>query len=361
MIRKAKAGELPSIIDTANRAFRPVRYDTFDFTNRMSKIYHSRFDYAPIHWVDEENGTIVSTAGNFIGHIQGCKYSFIGTVATLPAYQHQGHMTRLIQAVDDWNRQNGVVFSVLTGERQRYNYFGFEKSAFQNLYTVTRKYCERNIRDEGITIAQSNAGEAAALYRFYRQTQCVQVRDEACFYEYINNYSTPYTVYQGNKILGYFIIKNNKTLITEIALLSPDLLPATLRALFKIIPDNRLELQINPLNRDICQQIERICETKCCQEELHFKVYDCITFLHMLFTLNSKIRHFADCQEVYSVDDVTLQLTVSNGELFITQSTATPLMQFTLPQFVRYVMDSHSFLYSRIFPLFFDFNDVDAF
>ena len=149
VVRKAKKGELKKIIRAANAAFIPVRNPDYDFRRTIPKIYKTKIDYSSIHHVVEKGNNFLSICGNLIRDIEidgsVYKFSIVGTVSTIPSCQGSGFMKVLMHSVDNECKKEGVVFSLLTGERQRYNFFGFEKAGFEYTYSFNRYFLKHHL------------------------------------------------------------------------------------------------------------------------------------------------------------------------------------------------------------------------
>ena len=128
IVRKGKPGEIDKIVKVANSAFEGVRFKGFDFKQIMPKVYATDTDYSDRHFVAEDvvSKEIIAVAGNLINELEidgkSYKYSILGTVSTIPAEQKKGYMKKIISAVDQECKDENVVFSMLVGDRKRYNY-----------------------------------------------------------------------------------------------------------------------------------------------------------------------------------------------------------------------------------------------
>lgn len=360
MIRVAMKNEIDKIVETANKAFVPVRYTDFNFKNRVAKIYASKYDYSDIHFVAVEDNQIVSVAGNLVNQIEDVKYSFIGTVSTLPEYQNKGYMTRVINTIDQWNKDNEIVFSMLTGERKRYQNFGFEKTSYRYCFDFIKKH-SCIYQNNQISLLKTELEEALNLYDIYLKTQKVIVRNKDNFYEYICSYHTPYTIRYNNEIVGYLTVKHKDLFVTEIALLDLTLLPYALTKLFELYSIDVIKLLVNPLNKELVSNLSNICESCSMIEDLHFKVYNNIKFINFIYNFNSKNKKFLNCKEVYKIEDKIFSFEILDNHLIIEEVKGSYIKSFSQMEFIRFIMGITSYNDSNIFPLVFDMNELDLF
>ena len=128
IIRKCVENEIYKIIEVADKAFAPDRKPNFTFKTDMPKIYNNgNKDFSDIHFVIEnKNGDFMGVVGNLIDTIKvkdkSYKFSRIGTVGVVPEVRGKGNMKKLMQAVDDENVKEKVIF-IPTGKHPKINKF----------------------------------------------------------------------------------------------------------------------------------------------------------------------------------------------------------------------------------------------
>ena len=375
IIRKCVNGEMSRIIKVANAAFKPDRPKGYSFRYSVPHIYNNKkTDYSNIHFVAEnDKKEFVSIGGNLIQNIQlkneEYKFSFIGTIGTIPQYRHQGLMSQIVQEINNENIDNSVVFSILSGKRNRYQNFGYEHAGFQCLYTLDKQQENYLSTNKNISVKKFKNKDLDTLYQIYTDNQKFTLRNKDNFVIYLNNHKNKlYTIFDKSTIIGYLAIKG--TTITEINLINNNYLENILayiltKNLVKYETndhnDKYILASVNRLNNSLIQAFDKLADSKQLIEKYSFKVYDLIRFIKMLFAVNSNTPN--NIEEIYKVADKTYKFEINNKRLSIKETTDKPQLKFeNQADFIRFVMGNTDINNSSsIFPLFFDINICDNF
>lgn len=364
-IRKAKAGELDKIIDVANSAFIPVRTPDYDFRRTIPKIYNTLRDYSDIHHVAEVDGKLVAICGNLIRTIDvdgEYPFSVVGTVSTRPEFQQLGLMRALMDAVDKECREKNLVFSLLTGQRQRYNFFGFEKAGFQYVFEFD-DYFTKHHSSGDIKISKTLENELLFCYDLYQSFQIFNLRDEKTFFECMGDYRAKvFSIYSKNTQIGYFVFKKGQ--IIELYTNNFDVLSNIVNEILLFLNIDKLEFVVNPLHKQLVEAFDKIAQQTRLEDNLHFKVYRMDKFVEMLLKINSRITKFSDCVEVYEIDGGLIEIKIEGGCCSVgnIEKSQNVLAKFTSAEFVRFALSN--FVQSRIsniFPVVFGIDPCDMF
>lgn len=367
-VRRGKKGELEEIIDVANKSFAPVRYEGFDFKERMPKIYAANIDYSDMHFVVLDDNKMKAISGNLINTLslnnQKYLYSIVGTVSTLPEESNKGYMALLMKAMDDENIEKDIVFSMLTGKRQRYNRYGYERSGQRINYTIDSHYYKHNLVEGTLLIRPFIESDLDSIFEIYLFSQPIILRkkEEFILDLRISN-STIYTILEEEKIIGYFAIGDSVETIHEISLLDLRKLPLVMKEVLKVLNKNEIGVLANPLDIKLNNALEIIAESKFVEEEIMWKVYKWIPFIEMCLELNRNNKVFVDTREVYKVEDLIIEICVENNKFSVNKTNKKPDREFSNLEFVRFVIGNtaHYKNTSLIFPLALDFNEGDMF
>ncbi len=132
--RKAIPEEYDEIIDFINYVF-SQNERPHDFKKLLPKLYGDSRNYAGIHYLVKEDDKIkalicaMPIEYNIYGN--GIKACCIGMVSVHPYARSKGYMKRLMKEVLTDIKNQGYHYVFLGGQRQRYEYFGFEPSGIQ--------------------------------------------------------------------------------------------------------------------------------------------------------------------------------------------------------------------------------------
>ena len=130
--RFARPEDEDEILDLINAVF-SQKARPHDFARLLPKVYaHSGF--SKYHAVTEVDGRIRGTVAMLPIDVQmgeggaALHCGYIGSVAVHPRFQRRGLMRNLMAMQEKRARQWGYDFMALGGQRQRYNYHGFENA-----------------------------------------------------------------------------------------------------------------------------------------------------------------------------------------------------------------------------------------
>lgn len=364
-IRKAKAGELDKIIDVANSAFIPVRTPDYDFRRTIPKIYNTSHDYSDIHHVAEVDGKLVAICGNLIRTIDvdgEYPFSVVGTVSTRPECQQLGFMHALMDAVDKECREKNLVFSLLTGQRRRYNFFGFEKAGFQYVFEFDDYFSKHHAVD-GIMIHETTREEREFCCQLYQSTQIFNLRDANTFFDCLSDCRAKvYSIFHDEQQIGYFVTKKGQ--VIEFYINDYSVLASVVNVIILSLGMEKVEFVVNPLHKKLAEEFDKIAQQTRLEDNLHFKVYRMDKFVEMLLKINSHITKFSDCVEVYEIDGGLIEIKIEGGRCSVVKikKSQTVLAKFTSAEFVRFALSPFSQTrISKIFPVVFGIDSCDMF
>ncbi len=211
--RACDRDEIVAFIDYVfSKAHRP-----HDFETLLPKLYGAQGDGAAHHVLIRENGRLAATILVYPVpmHIGGERLVTlgVGSVSTHPMMRGRGYMDALLGAVDRAAQETGAAFAVLGGQRQRYQYYGFDNGGYQlraQLDPANVRHALRNVDasawDE-IPMAQAHAPQAKALME--RQA-CYAERPEAAYLEILRSWSNaPFTLTKAGKPAGFGALRKN--------------------------------------------------------------------------------------------------------------------------------------------------------
>lgn len=137
---RARPEEEADLVDFANYVFSFDGNPT-DFVKLQPRVY-GRPGFAALTQVAREGGKIKGQVAAITGKLRlgrdSLKFGYVGTVSTHPYARGKGIMRELMQRTMDSLREQGCAFLALGGQRQRYNYYGFEDAGSSLYLNLTR-------------------------------------------------------------------------------------------------------------------------------------------------------------------------------------------------------------------------------
>ena len=236
--RFARPGEENEILDLINAVF-SQKARPHNFESLIPKVY-AHPGFSRFHAVAEVDGRIRGTVAMLPTDVQmgrdgnTLRGGYIGSVAVHPRFEKQGLMRALMTMQAEHARQMGLDFMALGGQRQRYNYHGFEKAGLGLTYSVNAanvRHALGHVTPARLSpLTGPDDPDLDALYALYEAQPSRCLRSRELFYDTLLTYnSVPWTIRDGEgKPAGYLVVMDNE--ITELVLGDETLLPQVIRA-----------------------------------------------------------------------------------------------------------------------------------
>jgi predicted N-acetyltransferase YhbS len=131
-IEHATKADFDELMDLMAAAFRTGSPDHPRFEELLPDLYQPTDEHMRRHFIIRDGGRIVSSVGLYpmdlqVGGIR-LRVAGIGGVSTAPAHRGKGLMSAIMQAVREGIAAEGYALSWLSGLRDRYAHFGWEKA-----------------------------------------------------------------------------------------------------------------------------------------------------------------------------------------------------------------------------------------
>lgn len=366
-ICKASKKNMPDIIKVINTAFKPERDYDFDIKEVQPKVYKTNNSKSCKHTIIKENNKIICVGGNLSSQVvidnKSYSFSIIGSIATLPDYQKQGYFKQLVNSMLQDNIKNKVVFSMLTGLRHRYNFFGFEKCGFRYYFDIDKNFCKYHKPTDDLQILDYEKSMLNDIYKIFQNKQNYILRKKTNFDLTLQtSYSNIYIFKLKENIIGYATFTPIKNRVNELCINDLSFLPDCIGLLFKKFAKQKITIVVSPFDKELVLELDKYAEDKISTEQLHFKVYDMIKFLDMVLRLNKKVKHLPQLKKVINIDNKNILIDTTKDDIKVSYTSLKATSKFTQQQFLRYAFGLIS-VYDgdELFPLLLDFNYADLF
>ena len=279
----ARPEEKHEIIDFIDYVFSKA-HRPHDFAALLPKLYGENGNAAPHHIVVREDGKIAATLLCYPVklHAGGKEYMTlgIGSVSTHPRARGKGYLGEMMALADARARELGAAVAVLGGQRQRYEYYGFDHAGYQlraTLETVNVRHALRDVDAAGVQIVpmrQEHAAQAAALMRCQ---PCYCARSEEAFLDILRTwYNEPFVVLKDGEFAGYGTLRKNPDCchVAELLLGTETDFPAVMKLLSGMHGD--LSICAAPWERSRARWLSSVCEEYSVQPAGQIKVYDTV-------------------------------------------------------------------------------------
>lgn len=338
--RKARPEEREAYIEFADMVF-TNNGTPISFEQSIPKVYGSHIDSADMQYVavDDEKGIrgLVAVMPNEL-YVGGdtLKIGYIGTVSVHPEARGEGHMKKLMQMAIDGMKADGVDISLLGGQRQRYEYFGFAKGGVGYAFTVGEpnvRHALKNVDASAVTfeeIGHDSPWVEAAHALFEKQPVRFR-RDRSAFVDICRNYLTqPWAVLENGAFVGYLVCSRDKDSIAEINVVSMDALDKTVKAWLTQNGLKRIGMLFPEWQRDALKHLGAYAGDTSLEMRVQSSVYNPRNVLKALLTAKAEYAKLENASMAFSVEGDCFTVAVKDGEVSISDGGENPVCLNTL-------------------------------
>lgn len=307
------------IVDFINYVF-SVAYTSHDFKKKLPKVYgDTAKEDAASHYIIKKDNRIKAALSYRKISVDVCgttlKYGLIGNVSVHPYCRGEGYMTELMNHVIEIAKSDGTDLMVLTGQRQRYGYFGFEPAGTKLRYTLTDTNIKHFLKDidcsdiSFLSIENASNTEIDKIIRLYEMRPAHTLRDSD---EYINIMSSweekTNLIFNYGQLVGYIY-----GALSEIVLEDEELLYPVIKTYFNISGTKTADISVQPFEMRRAELLHAICETSCIMPVSLIKVMNWENVLTAFLKLKAVTHLLPDSQITVKIENEVLKLTLSSG------------------------------------------------
>ncbi|NLB85009.1 MAG: GNAT family N-acetyltransferase [Acholeplasmataceae bacterium] len=216
--RKGKIGENDEIVKTINAGFSDVR-DNLNFQLTMPKVYKKEgLEHHTLVCVDKDDflGAVTVWPTHFKVLNQTLDMAYIGSVAVKIEHRGQGIMKKMMDLVLSEIKENNYDLAILSGQRQRYEYFGFYQFGFLYEFVFNKQNVKHTVKDDKNysfrEILNEDDEDLTNIYDLYIKRLFV-ARPKNNFYDYLKSRGLKvFVILKDDKFIGYYLIKNEEVI-----------------------------------------------------------------------------------------------------------------------------------------------------
>ena len=350
--RQAEKKDFENIISLLNKCFNK------DFKAILPKIYLDD-ENAYNHHLLEDDGKIVAVIAVFVNKQYG--FSFVGNVAIDPDYQNRGLLQKLMDIADEFNKQNKVNFSFLTGSKHLYEKYGYYRvgaSCGFRFIEESMKYLKPNIYND-IYFMTVEPSDSRALFDLYKGSSKVILRDEKNFQNVAFSYNGRLLkICKNGAIIGYFII-NQMGMVGELVLEKNEYFASVIH----LLNQQRGE-SIVMMNHDnpLYESAKRYSETLIHMSFLSAKIYDFNAFMKFVFLLDQDYEK-KDNSLALNIDGKNYSFTITNNSINVCETLQESSIKMSMKEFATLFtpegLENTNLQIRSLFPIFFDIPTSD--
>lgn len=280
-IRWALPQEKDEIIDFIDYVFSKA-HRPHDFATLLPKLYGDEGDAAAHHIIVREEGKIAAALLCYpvVMHAGAKEYMTlgIGSVSTHPRARGKGYLGEMMKLADARAKELNAAFAVLGGQRQRYQYYGYDHAGYQlraRLETDNVRHALRDVVTDGIELAKMTQNDVPAALALLKKQPCYCARSEEAYLEILRSWNNePFAVLRNGKAVGFGAKRQNQDgcHVAELLLEQEADFPAVMKKLSSLHGD--LSICAAPWERERAKWLAAVCEEYVLQPNNMYKIYD---------------------------------------------------------------------------------------
>jgi predicted N-acetyltransferase YhbS len=326
---KANVADYDEVIDLANYVF-SAAHVPHDFPVLLPKLYKRDHFMEGFHYLAREGGRIKAVIGayplvmNILGDLLPGRS--IGMVSVHPYARSRGYMRALMEMALEDMRQDGVVFSCLGGQRQRYEYFGYVPAGTRLVFECRKANIRHTLGQDftpGFSLRELGPADGKLLekIRLFHESKIARVeRKKERFFDILSSWkSRVYALVEGETFGGYLVYHPGADAITEINLEDfsrlPEAVGLCLNSPDKTGRSDRVSVVAQSHEREKLAVLSRFAEDYTITTAYSFHIFNYPRILTALLNLKSRGETLADGEAVLRIGrEKGLRIAVSGGK-----------------------------------------------
>jgi len=329
----AKDGEERELLRFLDKAFTniPPR-----FLKSLPKLYKTEYHPCPNNLIVREGRQIRAAVGLFPMefYVGGEKLiaAGIGNVAVGKAWRGEGYMKRLMGQSLALSKQRGTDLLALGGQRQRYQYFGFEDAGVSYNYSVTKTNLRHaRLEKTALTVEPLRPGDTETLRAVHALNEAAPLhckRDFAALWDILRSWSNvPYVLRRDGVFAGYFLSGQEIKGVSELRLTDPADIGGAVQAILAAAPKD-VSFSLSPVETEANAFLAGICENVGVSHVEQFHIMNYERVLRAFLRLSARVKPLCDGEIVVHINGFleleTLRLRVEGGETSVEATDAPP-------------------------------------
>lgn len=289
-----------------------------NFTKIMPKLYRDKEKCTDSHLIIKDNGKIIAALAFYDTKLilgeREIKALGIGSVAVDKKYRGNGLMKVLLDEADKVAARKGAQIALLSGYRQRYSRFGFEKGGIHHTFTISNYFINHFKPKRKLSFKDpfSSADLLHQCAKLYSTESCRWERKETEFSDIISTWNLDsYAVFDGHRLIGFLISERDE--IKDIYLNNLADAAEVLYAFAKHKHRWTLHVKVTDFQKELLREIAKLSDEHRISEDASYKIYDSKTFIEMMLVYKAKQTRLVDGEITLKIDGQGIRVRCADG------------------------------------------------
>jgi len=331
--------------------------DRREFITLLPKLYKKEYRPWDNNYCAVEDGAIKGAVGMYVSELEiagvPLKLGGIGNVAVARDSRRLGHMKTCMDEAMAAMKAAGCALGELGGQRQRYQFWGFERcgavaEASFSAKNLRHAFGENEIAP-GWRAAKIEPEDHNALARVQVliESQPIHVRhDPAAFYDILCSWrEVPWAVWEGHELRAVFTLGHDGRGVGQFLLGEAGSLEMSLRCVFSALPEDvykSVKLAVPLWQRELLALAEEISEGVDPDDTGMYTILDWERALGALLALQGRCKPLPDGELTVQIDGFcgaeTLRLSVANGIPCVEPFSGSPALTLSHLEALRFFL-----------------------
>lgn len=322
---KISHAELMSLINISFGALTPESA----LDGLLPKCYREHYRPQDQNYVITEDGTPVAAVGAYDHEINVCGRRLacrgIGNVAVHPEHRSKGYMQIAMKKALGDMVSDGIVLSTLAGHRQRYQYFGYEKSGAQYCFNISPQNIRHLFKDlpAPYTLKLINDPDDTLIDEIIRISErkpYFPVRPREKYLDIANTWKADLFAFTDdsneNRFVGYCIMSKSGT-VTEIGTKKPEYLMGMMHSVYAYL-NKGFTVNIPSFDLEFVSILAPIAEDHSLGVAMMYNIFNYKTVIEAFMALKLSYITLSDGELTLLIHgfakDEALRITVKDGK-----------------------------------------------
>jgi len=349
--RKALPQEEADVLDYINYVFSQA-HRPHNFKTLLPKVYAHK-GFCKYHYVAVTDGRIRGTVAVLpvdlpLGNDEILKIGYVGSVSVHPYDRGAGHMKKLMQLIID-DAQGKYDLLVLGGQRQRYQYFGFEQGGICLRFTVRDTNVRHALADVPADRLQlrllTDANDAAldAIHTLCAKQWMHCVRPREIFWDTMHSWhGNLYALEENGALQGYAYARRGDDL-AEIGLYDESRIAEAIKTYMAYTGEKSVSVRVDALNRVRANYFKSFAEKWELADNEMLHVINWQRVLSLLLSVKADCQPLMDGRFVFEVENIgRYAIEVGDHTVSVCETQSTPDMVLTKQKAVEFFFSPYT-------------------
>lgn len=359
---RGRKEDTKQLIEVLDNVFFLDDEENRDFLTLLPKLYKDKYEPAYNNLVVMEDDKIKAAIGLYpltaIAAGRKIKIGGIGNVAVARDSRGKGYMIDRLNACLDIMEDDGTVYSVLGGHRQRYGYFGYEPAGISVCFSINERNLHHVLGGEiecrltSREVTETDTELLSKIKTLYEAQPFHFVRPDDDMLDILRSWrSKPYAAFDGDSFAGYFVLSYDGN-IAEIKPAPGTELVDVLICAMKTGSREKVSFSLPVYDTENCETMARICDSYHLSHSEMINILDYAAFIDAFLAVKAQRKKLTNGTLVMLIHgyrgDERLEITVDSKNVGVSKTEKPADIELEHHEAVRFVSALYSEARNRL-------------